>query len=156
MGALPPILEPLVTGPARGAQQVVAAVDLRAVDDDEIEMAVTDLIADQVASALGHASAAQVDVELGFQDLGLDSLAGVQLRNRLSALFALDMPSTVIFDCPTPSHLARWVVERLPRSPTPQAEPQAVQSPTNGLSDRIAAADEHELLRLIDREVLDS
>ncbi len=66
-----------------------------------------ELIAGHVASVLGHGSAAAIEPERGFLDLGMSSLTAVEVRNRLNGETGLRLPTTAIFDHPTPLALAR-------------------------------------------------
>ncbi|OAA23908.1 polyketide synthase family protein, partial [Frankia sp. EI5c] len=68
-----------------------------------------DVVRAAVAASLGHADPAQLDADVPFKELGLDSLTAVEVRNRLNAATGLRLPTVLVFDHPTP--LA--VVERL-------------------------------------------
>ncbi|MCZ9341114.1 phosphopantetheine-binding protein, partial [Streptomyces sp. TRM76130] len=48
-----------------------------------------------------------------FRDGGCDSLTAVELRKRLSRVTGHALPSTMVFDYPTPSALARFLAEEL-------------------------------------------
>ncbi|WP_344493488.1 type I polyketide synthase [Streptomyces enissocaesilis] len=82
----------------------------------------------EAALALGHGSGdSAVEADRALAELGLDSLAAVELRNRLAALTGLALPATLLFDCPTPREVAAHLEERwsqdAPEAPGPLAAP---------------------------------
>ncbi|WP_181809700.1 acyl carrier protein, partial [Streptomyces shenzhenensis] len=71
------------------------------------------VVRDETALVLGHASGERLGVSEEFRKLGLDSLMAVEVRNRLATVTGVALPSTVVFDHPTPRALARFLDGRL-------------------------------------------
>jgi len=62
-----------------------------------------------VMDATGSGDDVQGDVP--FMDAGIDSLASVELRTNLQTAFGIPLPSTVMFNYPTPQGMADLLVE---------------------------------------------
>ncbi|WP_311314970.1 SDR family NAD(P)-dependent oxidoreductase [Streptomyces naphthomycinicus] len=73
----------------------------------------TDTVCGHVADVLGHGSGSAVDPQRSLGDLGVDSLAALELRNRLGADTGLRLSTTLTFDYPTSEALARYLFEEL-------------------------------------------
>ncbi|MEU9371057.1 type I polyketide synthase [Streptomyces avermitilis] len=72
-----------------------------------------DTVLREVAAVLGHPSAAAVDPDGVFADVGFDSLTAVELRNRLASATGIRLPATFIFDWPTPADVTDRLREEL-------------------------------------------
>ncbi len=78
---------------------------------------VLEAVRGHVAAVLGHETAAQVAPDKAFKDLGFDSLAAVELRNRLELDSELSFASSLAFDYPTPAAVAAYLVGELGSGP---------------------------------------
>jgi acyl carrier protein len=107
-GMLPAVLRGLIRSSARGSSEAEGslAVKLARAPESEWDAIVAELVKGHVAGVLGHASPAAVDPQRPFKEAGFDSLAAVELRNRLSKATGLKLPSTLVFDHPTPAAVA--------------------------------------------------
>ncbi len=107
-GMLPAQLRGLVRAPTRRESGSLAK-RLAGVAEDERQAVVLNLVRTHAAAVLGHSSAAGIDPDRPFQELGFDSLAAVELRNRLGSATGMRLPPTLIFDYPTAAKLAEFL-----------------------------------------------
>ncbi|HZE28571.1 MAG TPA: type I polyketide synthase, partial [Gaiellaceae bacterium] len=105
-GALPPILSGLVRAPAKRAVSGSLKKKLAGLPEEERGAYVLGLVVAKVAAVLGHESGEAVDPDKAFQEIGFDSLAAVELRNRLGVVTGLNLSATLVFDYPNSAKLA--------------------------------------------------
>ena len=119
---IPPLLRGLVRGgPRRAASGAAAdagdgntfAAKLAAVPATDRHRFLLGHVRTHVAAVLGRDESDLVDAHLAFKDLGFDSLAAVELRNRLNGVTGLRLPPTLVFDYPTPATVATLLEQRL-------------------------------------------
>ncbi|WP_257232226.1 type I polyketide synthase [Streptomyces sp. Rer75] len=102
------------TAPERGS---ALAERIAAAGEEERHREVRALVLAQTALVLEYASADAVDADRTFKDLGFDSLTAVELRNLLNSATGLTLPSSLLFDYPTPTALVRHLVSLLTGAP---------------------------------------
>ncbi|MER7188215.1 SDR family NAD(P)-dependent oxidoreductase, partial [Streptomyces hyaluromycini] len=77
---------------------------------EDRESAVLGRVRAHAAAVLGHPDPSAVDPDTAFTGQGFDSMTAVQLRNTLVKEFGLRLPTTLLFDHPTPLAVARFVL----------------------------------------------
>ncbi|BCJ50493.1 polyketide synthase [Actinoplanes sp. NBRC 14428] len=133
-GEVPPMLRGQVSGRTRRTA-VASGGDagswtrrLLARAPDTRHRIVLDAVTAETAAVLGHTSASRFSPDRAFKDIGFDSLASVELRNRIAALTGLRLPSTVVFDYPSPAALAGYVLGELVSTGSPVAAAPTVST----------------------------
>ncbi len=133
-------LEPSLVDEVAPSRLGATLAELPAVERDD---AVMQVVVSEMVAVLGQPAGADLDTERAFDELGFDSLSAVELRNRLSNAAGVDLPSTLIFDYPTPRSVARLLralIEGVPpEAPQPSGDGR-VAGGTAGASDAQLAA----------------
>ncbi|MFF3487441.1 beta-ketoacyl synthase N-terminal-like domain-containing protein, partial [Streptomyces sp. NPDC002701] len=70
---------------------------------------VLELVQVHAATVLGRPSADTISPGLTFKDQGFESVQGIELRNRLRAATGLKLPTSLVYDHPTPLDVARLI-----------------------------------------------
>jgi NADPH:quinone reductase-like Zn-dependent oxidoreductase/3-oxoacyl-(acyl-carrier-protein) synthase/acyl carrier protein len=125
-GDLPGLLHGLVRKPTRrgGARARGSLAErLAGVPERERGRVVLELVRTHAAAVLGHESAEMVQTGRAFKELGFDSLAAVELRNRLQAETGMHLASSVVFDYPTPAELAGYLLGEVGGGAAPVSAP---------------------------------
>ncbi|WP_455755126.1 SDR family NAD(P)-dependent oxidoreductase [Streptomyces olivaceoviridis] len=121
---VPALLDDLVPSrapvPSTPAGRATRVIDAPPADRERLVLA---LVTDLVATVLGHADARSVAPDQGFPELGLDSLAAIDLRNRLNAETGLRLPAGVVLQNASPRALAATVAEALAAVGAPAVSP---------------------------------
>ncbi|WP_253209464.1 type I polyketide synthase, partial [Streptomyces niphimycinicus] len=108
---------------------------LESADPAEREQTLLDLVTHHAAQVLGHSSADGLAADRAFRDLGFDSLTSVELRNRLNAATGLRLPSTLLYDHPSPLALTRHLHTELLEVPsTPAAPAPGIKASDDGIA----------------------
>ena len=113
------IPRPLLTLTGGGARRAASTertpVDglLTGVAEADRHAVLLDLVLARTAGVLAYGSAAEIERSAQFQQLGIDSLTAIELRDGLSTATGLRLPATLVFDYPTPAALADYLLAEL-------------------------------------------
>ncbi|MEV6960773.1 type I polyketide synthase [Streptomyces sp. NPDC051207] len=114
LGDLPEVRDSLTAGtPEPAADASGPAVRLASLPEAEQQRELVELVRREVAVVLGHDDPEALPTERAFTELGFDSLAAVNLRNRLGAATGVRLAATAVFDHPTLAGLAEHLRKQL-------------------------------------------
>ncbi|HEX5852240.1 MAG TPA: type I polyketide synthase [Solirubrobacteraceae bacterium] len=121
-GTLPSPLRGLIHTPSRAALKptISLATRLEGLPANERERALTSILVGEINAVLGHHHTHTIDSDRTFKELGFDSLTAIELRNRLNNATGQQLPATLIYDHPTTTKLAGYLLEHIGAS---EAEP---------------------------------
>jgi acyl transferase domain-containing protein len=111
-----------------GTRPAELAQRLQQLPPDDRRSQLVELVCLHAATVLGHSDGHAVNPERAFQDLGFDSLTGVELRNRLKADTGLPLSRTLIFDYPNPAALADHLAQQLLRGDFEESDDEKIWS----------------------------
>ena len=130
--AVPPLLKSLFPAAPLRAVAVQAGAStslaerLAALPEDKRSATLLKLVRDEIAGVFRYSSPESIEPVRPLKEHGLDSLMAIELRNRLGAVTGLRLPSTLLFDHPTPAALVeRLRAELFGRQPTPELTAKA-------------------------------
>ncbi|AEI67810.1 hybrid non-ribosomal peptide synthetase/type I polyketide synthase [Corallococcus macrosporus] len=135
-------------GGARAVERASFLDTLTAAPIEARRRLVMDFVREQVAWMRGAGSGESIDPARGFHELGIDSLAALQLKNRLQSGLGLSLPATLVFNYPTAEKLAAHLMDAfIPLEFTEEARatPKA-DSPVERALDGLAEANLAHLL----------
>jgi pimaricinolide synthase PimS1 len=123
------------TAPAAGGRGLADALAGRPAEEQEKTLVA--LIRGEAAATLGHPGTGVIETGRSFADLGFDSLATIELRNRLNRVTGLRLPASVLFDHPTPRALAARLRTELAPDEAPDQAAGGAAGPLFAELDRI-------------------
>jgi acyl carrier protein len=116
-------------------------------------------VAARVGRVLGLEAAGALDTRRPLNEMGLDSLMAVELRNVLKADLELGVPltATLVFDHPTVEAIAQHLVrDVLALAPAVEVAPAPTQAAPVGALDQIEQLSDEEVERLFAARVRES
>lgn len=119
------------------------ADSLRAMPEPARHRLLLDLVTGELAKVL-RVDPKKLGADSPFTDLGVDSLLGVELRNRIQAETKVNLPSTTIWTYPTPDKLAAHLAGLFAPTERPDESP-----PHEPQEDPNAALDDDEIAALL-------
>jgi acyl transferase domain-containing protein/SAM-dependent methyltransferase/acyl carrier protein len=115
---------------------------------------VLEFVREQAVNVLGLPASRPIDVRQPLNELGLDSLMAVELRNSLASSLGRTLPSTLLFDYPTVEALAGYIGRELipaQAASAPATEP-VIERPAD-VVDQLEELSDEEVDRLFEERL---
>jgi epothilone polyketide synthase D len=113
-----------------------------------------------VADVLRLSGDQAVERDMGFFDMGIDSLMSIQIKDRLQQVLGREFPASLCFDYPTVTTLSRHLLDQLFPASAPQAAPAPAPTRAPAAAAAAAAGDgaieqmsDEQIAALIDEEM---
>ncbi|MFI9234945.1 beta-ketoacyl synthase N-terminal-like domain-containing protein [Streptomyces sp. NPDC053079] len=104
------------TDSGEGGEGPSLSFRLSGLGDPEREEALLAMVLAEVTAVLGgQMPQGDEAADQSFSDMGINSVNAIELRNRLISVTGMQLPTTLVFDHPTPTAIARLVGESLVR-----------------------------------------
>lgn len=94
------------------AENFSIVADLSGLTDEQRRTVLTDSVNSCIAKIMHLESSHAIDPDRSLQEIGLDSMMAVVLRQRLAAVTHLELPPTLLFDYPTPDALIAYLYQQ--------------------------------------------
>lgn len=153
------VASPVATSPEPAAEATAAAWvgRLAAMSPGKRQRVLVDLVHGAVSGMVPHVPAAAIVEDTLLRELGLRSLAAVELASRLGAETGLCLATTLVFDYPTVGALARHLGARLvpDRGAAAGASAAGAGGPLDrgGALQHLESASDEELFHLLDQQL---
>jgi acyl transferase domain-containing protein len=121
----PGAIEAAGSGDGREAGAAELRQRLRQAGTRQRERILTELVRRQLALLLGHEGAEEVADDADFHDLGLSSLMGLRLHQKITVATGIDFPVLAVIDHSRPTMLGNYLANAFAMAS--HAEPQAAQ-----------------------------
>ncbi|MFF9819891.1 beta-ketoacyl synthase N-terminal-like domain-containing protein, partial [Streptomyces sp. NPDC014006] len=112
-----------------------AAASYAGLSEEDTDRELLDLVRRHIAAVLEHDSPEQVSVDAPFKQLGFDSLMSVEFCAALGRAVGVRLPSSTLYDHPTPELLARHMRAELAGLREEMAKPEASAALNSGVDD---------------------
>jgi len=161
-GSEPPMLAELAAAYARPAAARPArrrlAQELEGVAPNRRRAAVAGFLHAEALKVLGLGATVELDPRQALNELGLDSLMAVELRNAIAGALEKTLPATLLFKHPTLEGLAEFVMGQLGGDvqgahDQTQAAAAAAATKTDAVADAVAGMSDEEAKDLLAREL---